>query len=76
MAHTFRLSSRSDYFKKLNFAEPDFEENGPLKKYVNLYNWYHRALRESEIGKPLEKFDKEFRDILEEKMEARVNETK
>lgn len=76
MAHTFRLSSRSDYFKKLNQTEPDFEENGALKKYVNLYNWYHRALKESEIGKTLDKFDKEFRDILEEKMQARVNETK
>ena len=57
MAHNFRLSSRSDHFKKLNSIEPDFEENVDLKQYVNLYNWYHRALRESEIGKTLMKFD-------------------
>lgn len=57
MYSRYREESRSSYFKNLRDADIDFEENTPLKKYLNINNWFKQRMPNSIAAEALKKYD-------------------
>ena len=53
----YREESRSQYFTALNKSEHDWDENSPIKKYLNLNNWFKQKMPNSFAKEPLLKYD-------------------
>ena len=76
MYERYRTDSKSILFKKLRAIDPEWEQKSEIKKHINLTNWFYQTMPNSEAGNALKKYDKQFKNDLEEQIKAHINPAK
>ena len=72
----FMRNSRAPYFKKMMNENPEIREEEQLEGYTKLCKWYRGTMQSGQVGLALKKFDQQFRDAFEEKMNAKIQKLK
>ena len=66
----FQRTSRSQHFKKIMQEDPEIKEEDQLDGYTKLCKWYRGTMQTGVVGLALQKFDRQFREAFEDKMNA------
>lgn len=67
----YQRTSRAPHFKKIVQDNPEIKEEDQLDGYTKLCKWYRGTMQTGVVGLALQKFDRQFRESFEDKINAR-----